>query len=152
MDLSQIVPFVLAHAQWIGPALLGAGILVRVLGRALARLVLAVGLLAATGIAYDQYLITHSLVIAGAIVLGAVVVFGILSWAIRGVTLLIAFGLLAGAFYLILYGWVGPAFTSSTMGSLTWAGAAILTEALAGLKTGWLRGIPAAAVAASAVR
>ena len=150
MDLSLIVPYILTHARWIGPALLGAGILVRVFGRAVARLVLAVGLLAAAGIAYQEYLTTHSLAIAAAIVLGAVVLFGILSWAIRGVTLLLAFALLAGAFYLMLYGWLGPWYASSTIGSLTWAGAAILTELVAGLKTGWLRAVPTVAMAAGA--
>lgn len=152
LDLSQIVPYLLAHALTIGPALLGAGILVRAFGKTLARLVFSGGVLAAGALAYGQWQITHSPVISGAILLGAVLLFGALAWAIRGVSTIIAFGLLAGAFYLILYGWMGPSFANSSIGSLTWVGAAIVTEIAAGFRTGWLRHAPLAAAGLAVLR
>lgn len=144
MDLSQIVPYVLAHAQWIGPALLGVGIVVRVLGRGLSRILFAAGVLAAAAFAYQEWQAVHNPLLAGGILLAGLIIFGLLAWTIRGISFLFAFVLLAAAFYLIVYAWMGPAFVGTTIGSLTWAGATILTMIVTGIRGRWLR--PAAAI------
>ena len=146
MDLSQIVPYLLVHAQWVGPALLGAGILVRVLGRALSRVLLVAGVLAVAAFAYQEWQAAHSVLLAGGILLAGLVIFGLLAWTIRGISFLFAFVLLAAAFYLIVYGWMGPSFVATTIGSLTWAGATILTM----IGTGVLNGLRRASVPVAA--
>ena len=133
MDLSQVAPYILAHAQWIGPALLAAGLAVRLAGRVLGRFLLAVGVLATAILAYQEWQSLHSLPVAGGILLVGLVLFGLLAWTVRGISFLFAFVLLAAAFYLILYGWMGSGFAGSTMGSLTWAGATVLTMIVTGL-------------------
>lgn len=134
MDLSQVVPYVLAHARWIGPALLTAGLLVRFVGKLMSRTLFAAGFLATAALAYTQWQGGHSLLWAGGILLAGLVVLGLLAWTIRGISFLFAFVLLAASFYLILYGWMGPTFAASTVGSLTWAGATIVTMAISGLR------------------
>jgi hypothetical protein len=146
MDLSQILPYVLAHAQWIGPALLVVGLLVRLVGKFISRVLFVAGFLATAAIAYQEWQVAHSLLWAGGILIVGLVVFGLLAWTIRGISFLFAFGLLAAAFYLILHGWVGPAFAASTLGSLTWAGATIATMIITGFHGMWLhRAVGAAA-------
>jgi len=127
MDLSQIVAFALAQSKWLGLALLGAGIAVRLAGRALGRALLVAGILAAAALAYQEWQAMHSLLVSGGILLAGAIVFGLLAWTVRGISFLFAFVLLAAAFYLLAYGWAGPSFANSTTGSLTWAGATILT-------------------------
>jgi len=134
VDLSQIVPYVLAHAQWIGPALLAAGIALRLAGRALSRVLLAVGLLATAALAYREWQAMQSLLLAGGILLAGVVLFGLLAWTVRGISFLFAFVMLAAGWYLVLYGWMGPSLANSTTGSLAWAGAAILTMIASGYR------------------
>lgn len=148
MDLTQIVPYVLAHAQWLGPALLGVGILVRVFGRALSRLLFGAGLLATSAFAYQEWLVLHSVYVAAGIFLLGLVVFGLLAWTIRGISFLFAFVLIAAAFYLSVYGWMGPTFAGSTVGSLTWAGATILAMITTGLHGRLARGAAGAAIGA----
>ena len=144
MDLSQIVPYVLAHAQWIGPALLGAGIAVRLFGRALSRVLLVAGLLATAAVAYQEWQVAHSLLWAGGILVAGLVIFGLLAWTVRGISFLFAFARLAGAFYLILYAWMGPAFAGSILGSLTWAGATIATMIVTGVRGLGVHRVPGA--------
>jgi len=151
MDLSQIVPYVLQHAQWIGLALLAAGILVRVLGRAIGRALFVAGLVATAAVAYQEWQAVHSLLLAGGILLAGLAIFGLLAWTIRGLSFLLAFVVLAAAFYLLVYGWIGPSFAATTMGSLTWAGATILTMIVTGLHGGWIRRAPVAAITAGAL-
>lgn len=151
MDLSQVVPYVLAHAQWLGPALLAAGVVVRLLGRWLARSLFAAGLLATLAIAYQEYQVLHSSAVATGILLVGLVVFGLLSWTVRGLSFFFAFVLIAAAFYLILYGWEGPSYVATTSGELVWAGATILTMIVSGVRGFLLRRVPVAAVAASAI-
>jgi hypothetical protein len=138
VDLSAIVPYILAHAQWIGPALLAAGIAVRLVGRTISRALLAVGLLATATLAYQEWQTMHSVLIAGGILAAGIVLFGLLAWTVRGTSFLFAFVLFAAAWYLILYGWVGASFVGTTLGSLTWAGAAILSLVVSGIGGGWL--------------
>lgn len=133
MDLSQVVPYILAHAQWVGPALLAAGLAVRLAGRALGRVLLVAGLLATAALAYREWQAMHSLLLAGGTLLAGAVLFGFLAWTVRGISFLFAFVLFAGAWYLILYGWVGASFVGTTEGALTWAGAAILSMIVSGL-------------------
>ena len=140
MDLSQILTYVLAHAQWIGAALLAAGIAVRLAGRAIARGLLVVGLLGTAAFAYQEWQAFHSLPVAGGILLAGVALFGILAWTVRGISFLFAFAMLAGGWYLLLRGWVGPSFADSTTGSLAWAAAAILTMIATGLRGLFHRG------------
>ncbi len=147
MDLSQIVPYVLAHAQWIGPALLGVGVLIRVFGRVLSRILFVAGFLATAGLAYQEWQVLHSTVVAGAILLVGLVVFGLLAWTIRGISILFAFVLLAAGFYLALYGWMGASYASSTLGSLSWAAATILTMIGTGFRARVARGVAGAALA-----
>ena len=147
MDFSQIVPYILAHAQWLGPALLGVGILVHVFGRALSRILLGAGVLATAAFSYQEWQILHSVYIAAGILLLGLVVFGLLAWTIRGISFLFAFVLIAAAFYLMVFGWMGPTFAASTLGSLMWSGGAILAMVLTGLRTGGRR---AAALAVGA--
>ena len=126
-DLSQVVSFGLAQAKWLGPALLATGVAIRLLGRAIGRALLAAGILGAAVLAYQEWQVMHSLLVAGGILIAATIVFGLLAWTVRGLSFLFAFALLAAAFYLLVYGWVGPSFAGSTPGALTWAGATILT-------------------------
>ena len=147
MDLSQIVTFGLAQAKWLGAALLSAGILVRRAGRALGRVLFAGGVLGAGAVAYQEWQVLHSLLISGGIVLAAVVVLGLLAWVVRGISFLFSFALIAAAFYLLAYGWMGPSFANTTTGALAWAGATILTMIATGLKGSLLRHVPAAAAA-----
>ncbi len=149
MDVSQIVAFGLAQAKWLGLALLGAGILIRLAGRALGHVLFFGAVLAAAGLAYHEWQLLHSLLISGGILLAAVVVFGLLAWVIRGISFLFAFALVAAAFYLLAYGWMGPSFANTTTGALAWAGATILTMVATGLKGGLLRHAPAAATVAT---
>ncbi len=146
MDLSQVVTFALGQAKWLGLALLGTGVAVRLLGRALGRLLFAGGLLAAAALAYQQWQATHSLLIAGGILLGGAIVVGLLAWTVRGISFLFAFVLLAAAFYLLVFGWMGPSFANTTTGSLTWAGATILTMIVTGLRGAVRVGTPVAAL------
>lgn len=146
MDLSQVVSYILAHAQWIGPALLAAGLAVRLAGRVLGHLLLAVGVLATGSLAYLEWQSLHSLPMAGGILLAGLVLFGLLAWTVRGISFLFAFVLLAAAFYLILYGWMGPGFAGSTAGSLAWAGATVATMVLTSLRSLVLRHAAGAAV------
>ena len=141
MDLSQVVPYVLAHAQWAGPALLGAGVLVRRFGRALSRILLVAGVLVTAVLAYQEWQLAHSLLWSGGILLAGLGVFSLLAWAVRGISFLVAFGLFAAAWYLILYASMGPSFAATTVGSLTWAGAAILSMVVSGLRRRWLGGL-----------
>ncbi len=150
MDLSQILTYVLAHAQWIGPALLAAGIVVRLVGRALGRFLLIAGLVATAALAYQEWQSMHSLLVAGGILLAGVALFAFLAWTVRGISFLFAFVLFAAAWYLILYGWVGPSFADTTLGALTWAGAAILSMVVSGLGGGWLHRRPVPAGGAGA--
>ena len=113
-------------------------------GRAISRALFAVGFLATATFAYQEWQTLHSLLVAGGILVAGLIVFGLLAWTVRGISFLFAFALLAGAFYLILYGWMGPAFTGSTLGSLTWAGAAIVTMTITGFRGWGLRRVPAA--------
>lgn len=152
VDLSQIVALGLAEAKWLGLLLLGAGIAVRVGGRALGRVLLAAGILVAAALAYQAWQAMHSLLIAGGILLAGVVVFGLLAWTVRGLSFLFALALMAAAFYLLAYGWAGPSFPNTTAGSLTWAGATILTMIVTGLKGGWTHRMPAVAVGAGLAR
>lgn len=142
MDLSAIVPYVLAQAQWIGPALLAAGIAIRLVGRAVSRALLVVGLLATAALAYQEWQTMHSVLIAGGILVAGIVLFGLLAWTVRGTSFLFAFVLFAAAWYLILYGWVGASFVGTTAGSLTWAGAAILSMVVSGIGGGRLHHLP----------
>ena len=144
MDLSQIVPYILAHAQWIGPALIAVGLLVRLLGKVIGRILLVAGLLATAAIAYQAWGLAHNLLWSGAILVLGLLVFGLLAWAIRGISFVAAFVLLAAGFYLVLHGYVGPVFAGSVSGSLTWAGATILTMTVTGLRGLLLRGAAAA--------
>jgi hypothetical protein len=134
--LSQLVPYVLAHAQWVGPALLAAGIAVRLIGRAIGRALLLAGLLATAVLAYQEWNAVHSLALAGGILFGGIAVFGLLAWTVRGLSFLFAVVLVASAFFLLAYGWIGPSFAVSTTGALTWAGASILTMIGTGLGRG----------------
>ncbi len=147
VDLSQIVAYAIAQAKWVGPALLAAGIAVRVVGQAIGRALLFGGLLVAAFFAYQEWQALHSLWIAGSILLGGAVVFGLLAWTVRGLSFLFALALIAAAFYLLLYGWAGSAFTGTTIGSLTWAGATILTMIATGIG-GWFHRLPAATLVA----
>ncbi len=146
MDLAQAVAFALAQAKWLGPALLVTGVAVRLIGRAIGRALLVAGILAAAGLAYMEWQALHSLLVSGGILLLGIAVFGLLAWTIRGLSFLFAFVLIAAAFYLLVYGWAGPSFADSTLGSLTWAGAAIGTMAVTGLGAGWLHRAPTAAI------
>lgn len=130
--------YVLAHAQWIGPALLAAGVAIRLVGRALGRLLLLAGLLGTAAFAYQEWQAVHSLLLAGGILLAGVILFGLLAWTVRGIAFLFALVLFAGAWYLILYGWAGPGFLATSLGSLSWAGAVILSMAGSGRRGGWL--------------
>lgn len=145
MDLSQIIPYVLAHAQWIGPALLGAGVIVRRFGKALSRILLMAGVLVTAALAYQEWQLAHSLLWSGGILLAGLGVFSLLAWTVRGISFLVAFGLFAAAWYLILYAAIGPSFVATTVGSLTWAGAAILSMVVSGLGGRWHRGLVTAA-------
>ena len=145
MDLSQIATLALAQAKWLGLALLGTGILIRLAGRALGRALLLVGTLGAAALSYVEWQAMHSLLLSGSILLAGAIVFGLLAWTVRGLSFLFAFGLIAAAFYLLVYGWVGPSFANTTTGSLTWAGATISTMVATGFG-GWLhRAAPSAA-------
>lgn len=144
----QIVPYVLAHAQWVGPVLLGAGLLVRLLGRAIARFLFVAGVLATAAVAYQEYQLLHSTVVAGGILLVGLVIFALLAWTVRGLSFLFALALIAAAFYLILYGWAGPAYVATTTGELVWAGATILTMIAGGLRGFFARRMPVAGLAA----
>ncbi len=135
----------LAQAKWLGGALLALGVAIRLLGRALARILLASGLLASAGLAYHEWQALHSLPVAGGILVVGLILFGLLAWTVRGLSFLFAFVTIAAAFYLLVYGWVGPSFAGSTTGALTWAGGAILTMIVTGL-SGALRRAPLAAV------
>lgn len=148
MDLTQIVGFALTQAKWFGATLLTAGVLVRLLGRAISRTLLVAGLLASAALAYQEWQSAHSLLIAGGILLGGAIVTGLLAWTVRGLSFLFAFVLIAAAFYLLVYGWMGPAFAATTKGELTWAGAAIATMIVTGLRGGWAHRVPAAVVGA----
>ncbi len=150
MDLSQAIAFALAQAKWLGPALLATGIAVRLVGRAIARALLAAGILAAAGLAYQEWQALHNPLVSGGILLLGVVVFGLLAWTARGLSFLFAFALIAAAFYLLVYGWVGPSFAESTLGALTWAGAAIGTVAVTGIG-GWLHRVPGTPLGAGPV-
>lgn len=144
MDLSQIVDFGLSQAKWLGLALLGAGVLIRLAGRALGRALFVAAVLGAAAFAYQEWQVLHSLLISGGIVLAAVAVFGLLAWVVRGISFLFAFVLIAGAFYLLAYGWMGPSFANTTTGALAWAGATILTMVATGLRGSLLHHAPAA--------
>ncbi len=152
MDLSQIVDFSLSYAKWLGLALLAAGIGIRVFGQAIGRALFYGGALAVVALAYREWQALHSLAIAGGILLAGLVVFGLLAWTVRGVSFIIALALVAAAFYLLAYGWLGPSFTSTLTGALGWAGATILTMIVSGLKGRWLRHVPTAVAAAGLVR
>ncbi len=145
MDLSQIVPYVLAQAQWIGPALLVLGLLIRLVGRVVGRALLLVGLLGTAAFAYQEWQVAHNVLWAGAILVLGLVVFGLLAWTVRGISFLFAFVILAAGFYLVLYGWAGPAFAGSLSGSLTWAAAAVATMAATGFRKLALHGVTAVA-------
>jgi hypothetical protein len=148
VDLSQAVGFALAQSKWLGAALLAAGIAVRLVGRAIGRALFAAGILAAAGLAYQEWQALHSLLLSGGILVLGLVVFGLLAWTVRGLSFLFAFVLIAAAFYLLVYGWSGPSFSGSTLGSLTWAGATIATMAVTGFRGAILRRVPAAAIGA----
>ncbi|HYM39119.1 MAG TPA: hypothetical protein VEY12_03090 [Thermoplasmata archaeon] len=128
-------------------ALLGVGLLVRLLGRALARSLFVAGLLATAAVAYQEYQLLHSTVVAGGILLVGLVIFGLLAWTVRGLSFFFAFALIAAAFYLILYGWAGPSYVATTTGELTWAGATIFTMIVSGVRGFLTRRVPVAAVA-----
>lgn len=145
MDLSQIVAYVLANAPWIGPALLALGLLIRLVGRFVGRALLVVGLLGTAAFAYQAWQVAHNMAWAGAILVLGLVVFGLLAWTVRGISFLFAFVILAAGFYLVLYGWAGPAFAGSVSGSMTWAAAAVATMALTGIRKLALRGVATAA-------
>ncbi len=145
------MPFALSEAKWIGLALLGAGVAIRLAGRALGRVLLGAGILLAGALAYREWQSLHSLLVAGGILLAGVIVFGLLAWTVRGLSFLFALALIAAAFYLLVYGWMGPSFASTTAGSLTWAGATIVTMMVTGLKLSWARHLPVAAVGAGLV-
>ncbi len=151
IDVTQVLPYVLAHAQWVGPALLGAGVIVRVLGRAIARMLLMAGILATAAFAFQEWQAVHSLVVAGGILLVGLAIFGLLAWTVRGVSFLVGFALLAAAWYLVLYGWIGPSYVGTNTGLLTWAGATIITMILTGLRGGWARRMPVPSVGVGAL-
>ena len=138
MDLSQVLTYVYAHAQWIGIALLAAGVAVRLAGRTLGRILFVGGLLGTAAFAYQEWQAMHSLLVAGGILLAGVVLFGLLAWTVRGIAFLFALVLFAGAWYLILYGWVGPGFIVTSLGSLSWVAAVILSMVGSGVGGGWL--------------
>ena len=145
MDLSQFVPYVEAHALWIGSALVAAGVAVRLVGHAIGRALLVTGLLGTAVFAYQEYLAAHNLLLSSAIALGGLLLFGLLAWTVRGLSFLFAFVLLAAGFYLAVYGWAGAAFVSSTVGSFIWATATIVTMVLSGVRLGTHR-VPTAVV------
>lgn len=146
MDLTQIVSFAMAQAKWVGAALLATGVAVRLIGRALGQTLLVAGLLATAGLAYQEWQSLHSLLVAGGILLLGAVVIGLLAWTIRGLSFLFSFVLIAASFYLLLYGWAGPAFPGTIKGELAWAGGTIVTMVLTGLRIGWLHRVPMAAL------
>lgn len=148
VDVSQIVALALAQAQWLGGALLVAGLAVRWIGKAFGRTLLVAGLLAAAALAYQEWQSLHNLLDAGGVLLLAAVLLGVLAWTVRGLSFVFAFVLIAAGFYLLLYGWTGPAFAGSTKGELAWAGATILTMIGTGLRGGALRQLPVAALGA----
>ncbi len=152
LDLSQIVAIGLSQAKWLGLALLSAGVLVRLAGKALGHMLFFGAVLAAAGLAYHEWQVLHSLLVSGGIVLGAVVVFGLLAWVVRGISFLFGFVLVAAGFYLLAYGWMGPSFANTTTGALVWAGATIATMIATGLKGSLLRHAPAAALGAGLLR
>ncbi len=151
MDLSQILGFAIAQAKWLGPALLAVGIAIRLLGKFLGHLLLAAGILATTAIAYQEWQALHSLPIAGGILLVGAIIFGLLAWTVRGLSFLFAFVLIAAAFYLLVYGWMGPAFAGTTTASIMWAGATIVTMIVTGFRGGWLHRAPVAVAAAGLI-
>ncbi len=148
MDLSQTVALALSEAKWLGLALLAAGIAIRLAGRALGTALFFGGILAAAALAYQEWQSLHSLLVAGGILLGAAIVFGLLAWIVRGLSFLVAFAALAAGFYLLAYGWIGPSFANTTTGALTWAGATIVTMIATGLRGGLLRHAPVATAGA----
>ncbi len=96
-------------------------------------MLLLAGLLGTAAFAYQEWQAMHSLLVAGGILLAGVVLFGLLAWTVRGIAFLFALVLFAGAWYLILYGWVGPSFVATSLGSLSWVGATILSMVGSGL-------------------
>lgn len=93
----------------------------------------------------------HSLPVAGGILILGAIVFGLLAWTARGLSFLFAFVLIAGAFYLLVYGWMGPSFAATTTASIAWAGATIITMIVTGIRGSLHRAIPAAVAGASLV-
>lgn len=152
MDLSQLVGLAFVHARWVGVVLLAAGVAVRMAGRALSRALLAAGILAAAGLAYQEWAALHSVLVSGGILLLGAAFFGVLAWTLRGLTFLVAFVLVAVAVYLLLFGWMGPSFVGTTFGSLTWGGATILTMIATGSRGGVARRVPLAAIGAGLSR
>lgn len=122
----------------------------RLLGRTLARSLFVAGLLSTAAVAYQEWQVLHSAIVAGGILVVGLVVFGLLAWTVRGLSFFFAFALIAAAFYLTLYGWMGPDFVATTNGALAWAGATILTMIVTGLR-GWAHRLPLPVAAAGVV-
>jgi|GEM_PF-2716795 len=125
-DISQLVPFVLEHALLVGVALLIAAVLVRALGRALSFSLLVAGVLVTAYFGFQEWQATRDLFVVGTLLATGLVAAGFLAWVVRVVALVVAIGLVAAGWYLLLYGWMGPAFLETTTGLTTWAAATIL--------------------------
>lgn len=147
-----LVPLVLAYAIPVGVGLLIAAVLVRLVGRALGFALFAAGALVAAYVGFQQWQATGDLLLVVTVLAAGIAASGFLAWVVRAVSFVVAIGLVAVAWYLLLYGSMGEAFLTTTTGYVTW-GVAALLSAIAVLRLGGrprLRPAPGLAVVAAA--
>lgn len=127
MELSQVVSFALAHALLAGVGLLVAGLVMRFLGRAAVRAVLAVGLLVTVFLAWKEWQVGNGLLPVETILVVGLLATGLVALVVRALSLVVALALFTAGWYLLVYAWMGSSFVSTNQGSAVWGISAILS-------------------------
>ncbi|MEK6987215.1 MAG: hypothetical protein AABX97_03855 [Candidatus Thermoplasmatota archaeon] len=127
MELSQVVSFALAHALLAGVGLLVAALVMRFLGRAAVRVVLAVGLLITAVLAWKEWQAGNGFLAVQTILVVGLLATGLVALVVRILSLVVALALFAAGWYLLVTAWMGSSFVSTNQGSAVWGIAAILS-------------------------
>lgn len=127
MDVSTTVSLILAHAGFLGLALLLAAVVARPIGRAVGYVPFLVGLVASAYLTYYEWVTTATAVRAAEVAVIGIGVSAFAGWIVKHSAPLFDLVLFGSAWYLVVYSWMGATFTGSPLGAIAWVGAAILS-------------------------
>lgn len=120
VDISQLSQLFVNNAAFFGVVFLAAGFLLGLARRAVTVLVLAAGVIITILVAVARWETRQDLILEVLILGGGLGISGLLALATRRAAIAAQFAVFLAAWFLLLRGWMGVSFVSSTSGSLVW--------------------------------